>query len=242
MSIHFDPAHPSSTSQVISFSGAHHEAPVGLASTPSTLQHNPRLEANGFFDTIVEWFQSLLGNLLPCFFEEKLSASFLDRRVSVGKQYLENTFQPLTPDGSQGIDGTLMNDSKAVIIIKYNGMTEVVYRQLNGFGSLQALQRSAIQKMEELVRHPGNASAHRATLSISADMYHAHSVALGIVHYYGCTTTNYSFAFDTANNMQTTPSPNHHAIHQTEPTIMYHLRQEIPSSDTVDALHRFLYS
>ncbi len=184
--------------------------PCGLSSIPSQLEtlqrENAKEEFNetaAFFNGIRTRIKELLRYCLPCLFPVQtvtiptgpISASLIEQRVSMGKNYIQDQLRPRVdePPGhgeswtSRGIESDLIRDSKVVVFLKYNRMQDYCYMQMNGPQALENLKQTAMQKLEALIRHPQNREAHHAELSVTTNTYFALTIrydALGPLPYY----------------------------------------------------------
>ncbi len=171
-------------------------SPNGLSSTSSSLAPSIRQQAHeGFFqnwcDDCCGMLKRLVQRLFPWLFPNQsqevvipqgpISAAVMDQRVMKAQNYLEQQLRTRVADPRNldaewephGIDNELIQNSKVIVFLEYNGTKDFCFSQMNGPPSLEALKNLASRRLKILIRHPDNREAHVAELSITTHAYSA---------------------------------------------------------------------
>lgn len=209
---------------------------------------NPSITGNAFLDTLIESIRSFIRRFLPCLWQGDreiqipagpLSAPFINERVAIGKECLQKMLRPAVEgDDPAGIQSSLLQNTQAVVVIKYNNVTEVAFATLNGAPSLEPLKQSALQKLETVIR--ANREAHFTELSIHTKLFYGlRRIYTGErAHYYDAVDKYFEFKPDNSSRNWGGASS---TTGQREGGTREYLIRTLPSPQTQAELERFLF-
>jgi hypothetical protein len=239
--------------------------PSGIFSTPSRLEtlqrENAKEEFNetaAFFNGIWTRIKELLRYCLSCLFPNErvrvptgpISAALLDR-IIMGKNYIHEQLRPTANEDPslgeswtpRGLVPELIEDSKVVVFLKYNGMTDYCYMQINGPQALENLKQTANQRLEALIRHPENREAHLTELSVTTNAYFDlmnRGTASGLVSFYSLHSQNKSIDLNPDRTSRPGGSDGGHG-HRSKHDVMRDIQEyHLSSPEALADIERFL--
>ena len=243
------------------------DSPPNFSSIPSTLESLQHEQVAGFFenwgDDCYALFKNLMRRFFPCLFSSEetvtipvgpIPPSILDRRVSMAKNYLANQLRPRVDDYPRnpdsewttlGILPELIQNSKVVVFLKYNGRTDFCYSQMNGQDSLDTIKRVAMQKLETLLRHPDNREAHLTEFSVSTYTYSAPALFRRTIPCYSLNKQNRRVTINPDNSLSSRSNGcggcDGYFSRETKDQTMEFIRENVPSAQDQTELQQFLF-